>query len=119
MSGYSTGLRVSRAEILREAMEAYDGEPAPIRPPAPSARHISEMDEALAWLGLIPPDRLLLRRIVAARSLVNPLTGRPVCSWRRLGKIFGADHKAVKRWHGDGIGLIVAALARRMRRDAA
>jgi hypothetical protein len=30
--------------------------------------------------------------------------------WRRLGKALGADHKAIQRWHAQGIAMIVAAL---------
>ena len=42
---------------------------------------------------------------------MDPLTERHVHSWRRLGTLLGADHRAVQRWHGDAIGLIAAALA--------
>lgn len=83
----------------------------------PSARAITEMDEAFLWLALIPQDRFVLRRIVAARSLVNPLTGRHVFPWRRLGALLGADHKATQRWHRQGIDLIAAGLVP-MRRAA-
>ena len=31
---------------------------------------------------------------------------------RRLGAALGADHKAVQRWHGQAIDMIVAALSR-------
>ena len=44
----------------------------------------------------------MLRRIVGARSLVHPMTGRHLYSWRRLGTAIGADHKAVQRWHAQG-----------------
>jgi hypothetical protein len=71
------------------------------------------MDEAMGWIPLIPLDRYVLRRIVGARSLVNPTTDRHLFPWRRLGAVLGADHKAVQRWHRQGIGMIVAALGRR------
>lgn len=76
----------------------------------PLARDVTLMDEAMGWLSLIPRDRQVLRRIVAARCLVSPLTERHLFSWRRLGTLLGADHKAVIRWHALGIDLIVAAL---------
>jgi hypothetical protein len=69
------------------------------------------MDEVFGWIGLIPQDRVVLRRIVHARSLVSPLTGRHLYSWRKLGTLLGADHKAVQRWHWDGLGLILDALS--------
>src|SRR3954451_18159727 len=61
-------------------------------------------EEVLAhWLSLIPADRFVLQRIVGARALVAPLTGRHLYSWRRLEHAIGADHRAVQRWHADGI----------------
>ena len=70
------------------------------------------MDEAMGWIGVIPLDRYVLRRIVGARSLVHPVTDRHLFPWRRLGVALGADHKAVQRWHGQAIDMIVAALNR-------
>jgi len=68
------------------------------------------MDEATSWVSLIPLDRYVLRRIVGARSLVHPITQRHLFPWRRLGAALGADHKAVQRWHAQGVDIIVAAL---------
>jgi hypothetical protein len=71
------------------------------------------MDEALAWIQLIGKERsYVLRRIVGARALVHPVSERYLFSWRRLATVVGADHKAVQRWHAQGIDLIVAALNR-------
>ncbi len=111
-SGYTTGLRQSRLDIVRAAAEAYGYDPAPrLRPPMPEAAAITRMDEAFGWLALIPNDRFVLRRIASARALVDPLTDRHLHSWRRLGALLGADHRAVQRWHADAIGLIAAGLA--------
>jgi hypothetical protein len=38
------------------------------------------------------------------------MTGRHLYSWRRLGTAIGADHKAVQRWHAQGIDMIVGIL---------
>ena len=73
-SGWSTRLRGSSLEIVRTAMESYGWTTKRIRPPIPSAERITRMDEALAWIPLIPVDRYVLRRIVGARSLVHPIT---------------------------------------------
>ena len=59
---------------------------------------------------LIPIEKYVLRRIVGARSLVSPMTGRYLYSWRRLGTAIGADHKAVQRWYVQGLAMIVARL---------
>lgn len=109
-TGWSTRLRGSSLEIVRTAVESYGWTANRIRPAVPSAAHISRMDEAMAWVALIPVDRYVLRRIVGARSLVHPITERHLFPWRRLATAIGADHKAVQRWHAQGIDLIVAQL---------
>jgi Domain of unknown function (DUF6362) len=109
-TGWSTKLRTSNLEVVRAAMDSYGWGEKSVRRPVPSASTISRMDEAMGWLQLIPVDRYVLRHIVGARSLVNPLTDRHLFPWRRLGAALGADHKAVQRWHAEGIALIVAAL---------
>ena len=111
-SGYSTGFRMNVAALVRHMIGAGEGEPAPARlhPPIPSAAVITRMDEALGWIPLIPRDRSVLRRIVGARALVNPMTDRHLYPWRRLGTMLGADHKAVQRWHAQAVDMIVAAL---------
>ncbi|MGC8468938.1 MAG: DUF6362 family protein [Acetobacteraceae bacterium] len=109
-SGYSTRLSQTRLLSVRSALESYGWQTARLAPPVPSAQRISRMDEALGWIGLIPQARYVLRRIVGARALVSPLTERHLYTWRRLGGLLGADHKAVQRWHAEGIDRIVAAL---------
>jgi len=111
-TGWSTRLRTSSLEIVRTAIESYGWTTSRIRPPVPSPERITRMDEAMAWISLIPTDRYVLRRIVGARSLVHPITERHLYPWRRLACALGADHKAVQRWHRQGIELIVDALNR-------
>jgi hypothetical protein len=109
-TGWSTRVRSSSIEIIRTALEAYGWDAARIRPAVPSAEKIDRMDEAMAWIAFIQDSRYVLRRVVGARSLVHPVTDRHLYSWRRLGAALGADHKAVQRWHAQGIAMIVAAL---------
>jgi hypothetical protein len=111
-TGWTTKLRTSNIEIVRTALENYGWTEQRIRPPVPSAGKITRMDEAMGWIGVIPLDRYVLRRIVGARSLVHPVTDRRLFPWRRLAAALGADHKAVQRWHAQGIDMIVAALNR-------
>ncbi len=112
-SGHSTALKQTRHQFVAEAIEAFsavaDNRP---RPPVPPAIRITRMDQALAWIPLIPADKLVLRRIVGCRCLVSPLTGRHLFTWRRLARLLGADHKAIQRWHATGIDTIVATLNR-------
>jgi hypothetical protein len=117
-TGWSTRLRGSSLEIVRAAIESYGWTTNRIRPPVPSAAQITRMDEAMLWIPLIPIDRYVLRRIVGARSLVHPITERHLFPWRRLATALGADHKAVQRWHAQGIDLIVSTLNQRSRTGA-
>jgi hypothetical protein len=71
------------------------------------------MDEAMGWISLIPVERYVLRRIVGARSLVHPITGRYLFPWRRIAAAIGADHKAVQRWHAQGVEIVVERLNKR------
>lgn len=109
-SGYSPRLRLSKLDVVEAAVEAYGWTTGRVRPAAPCSAQIGRMDEAMGWISLIPPDRFVLRRIVGARSLVSPVTERHLYSWRRLASVLGADHKAVQRWHGQGVDMMVAAL---------
>jgi hypothetical protein len=109
--GYSTQLRQMNFDIVHTALEAYGWQAAAARPPVPSAAAISAMDEAFAWLSLIPEQKYLLRRILGARALVHPLTERHLFPWRRLAGLLGADHKSVQRWHAQGVALLVDRLS--------
>lgn len=111
-TGPSTRLVQGGLEWVRDAAESYGAARAKLRPAIPSAAQISRMDQAFRWISRIPEDRYVLRRIVGARSLVHPMTGRYLYSWRRLGTAVGADHKAVQRWHAQGVDLIVVLLNR-------
>jgi hypothetical protein len=121
-TGFSTRLRSSKLDVMASAAESFGQASAGrVRPPVPSASRITRMDEALGWIILIPQERYVIRRIVGARSLVSPITERHLYSWRRLGQTVGADHKAVQRWHAQGIDMLVAAIGamKRLERRAA
>jgi hypothetical protein len=109
--GPSTRLVQSGLEWVRDASDCARPASPRIWPSIPDAATIDRMDQALAWIPLIPVDRYVLRRVVGARSLINPMTDRYLYTWRRLALAVGADHKAVQRWHAQGIDLIVAQLS--------
>ncbi|MDA8048876.1 MAG: DUF6362 family protein [Rhodospirillales bacterium] len=103
-------MRTSKWPLVRAAIDAYGWSGARLRPAIPAAAAISRMDEALGWIGLISHESYVLRRIVGARALVSPLTGRHLFTWRRLGTLLGADARAVRRWHAKGIAAILECL---------
>lgn len=111
-TGPNTQLRTTRHDVVQSAVEAYGWArvDARLRPATPGADQITRMDEALDWIPRIPVDRYVLRRIVGARALVSPITERHLFPWRRLGALLGADHKAIQRWHAQGIDIIVTGL---------
>lgn len=111
-TGPSTRLVQSGLEWIRDAADQGAHNRAKLRPAIPDAATITRMDQALAWIPLIPVEKYVLRRVVGARSLVNPMTGRHLYSWRRIALAVGADHKAMQRWHAQGIDMIVSQLAR-------
>lgn len=110
-TGPSTRMRVSVLEVVRSAIEGDSPADARVRPAYPDSAQVTRMDEALGWISLIPKDRYVLRRIVGARALIDPTTDRHLYPWRKVAKALGADHKAVQRWHAQGIALIVASLS--------
>lgn len=111
-TGHSTRLRMGTLRPLPDAEDALHAASGPVRAPVPSAANVDRMDQAFVWVSLIPEAKFVLRRVVHARALVNPLTGKHLFAWRRLAATVGADHKAVQRWHAQGIDIIVAALNR-------
>lgn len=100
------GLRLMSVE-LRMVAEAGRGSGGRVRPTI-GAGDVSAMDEALGWLGLIGNGTV--RRIVAARLLLNPVTERHRFSFRAIGRLIGADHHAVAQWWRAGIATIAASL---------
>lgn len=96
--------------VMADAKAFADGAQGRVHPLTPSTEAVTRMDEALGWIPLIHQDRYVLRRIVGARSLVSPQTGQHLYAWRHLGTLLGAEPKAVKRWHTEGIALIVSSV---------
>ena len=109
-TGYSTRLRVGTLHPMPSTEDMLHALPNRPRAPVPSAACVDRMDQALAWVSLIPEGQLVLRRVVHARALVSPLTGKHLFAWRRLAGEVNTDHKAVQRWHAQGVSIIVAAL---------
>ena len=105
------GFRSGMPDYVREVDEGYrlDDEPAV---DTPSRRALDDMFHVITWVSLIPADRIVFRRIVAARMLCKPHLDKPMLSWRAIAAKVGASHEAVRVWHGQAIGMIVDELNR-------
>jgi hypothetical protein len=97
-------------DVLQEAVTAYGYTDEIMRPAIPDAAAITAMDSVFSWLQFIPQQRFLIRRLVAVRCLVHPMSGRHVVTWKRLAGIVRADYRAVQTWHSQGVALIVERL---------
>ncbi|PPQ30578.1 DUF6362 family protein [Rhodopila globiformis] len=106
------GYRTAWPEIVR-AVEAWFSAVAdgPQRPPAPSPRKISEMDEVyFTWLPLVSPGAVQTRQLLWLRSLVNPVNDKHLWPWRRLQDRLGLNRETLARYHSNGIDRIVTKL---------
>ncbi len=66
------------------------------------------MDEAYRWVSWLPADRVTWRRLVLLRSLIHPVSGRYLWSWRKLEGLFGVTYHTAQSWHAQAIDWIVA-----------
>ena len=107
---WTVQVQSSGLSMIRTVLNAYNWQPPETGVRVPREEEIDSADEAMAWISLIPLDRYVLRKIVAMRSLVHPLSGDHLFPWKRLAVTLGADQKAVQRWHTQGIDIIVKAL---------
>lgn len=122
-AGYGSGMPTP----VQDVNEAYGWTEEDMPLPVPSARSISAMDQARGWIALIPLDPprrgsgllasphggAILRRVVEARSFVNPRSGRNTFSYARLAKLLRCSKAAVAGWHAAGLAIILRELHRR------
>jgi hypothetical protein len=78
--------------------------------PQPSAARIDAMDEALTWLPLVA--NVPKRRIVAARLLTHPVSGKPIHSFGAIADATGLHRATAQRWWEDGVEEIATTLTR-------
>ncbi len=94
--------------VVHTAMEAYGWNAARVRAAAPDGAAIDRMDEALGWIALV--QSVAARRVVQARSIVCPVRCVHLYSWRQVGRLIGADYRAVQRWHRTAVDEIKLGL---------
>lgn len=100
--------RAAWPEIVRAAQDVYASER--LRPPVPSARAITDMDEAFTWIALLGPQAIETKRVVWLRLLVSPINGKHLWSWRRLQEALGLHRETLTIRHGRGVDRITTRL---------
>ena len=108
-AGYGSGWPAIMQEALEEVAEAKGFSAAIYRAPAPTGEMIERMDEVDGWINAHVPD-VLERRIIRARSFVNPRTGEPVLSWRKLAKALDRNDSGLKYTYDAAIKRLVIKL---------
>jgi hypothetical protein len=107
----TTKLAQGRQEILREVIEGYGWHELHNRRSTPGSQAISDMDEIATWLRFIPQTPV--RKIVALRCTVHPVSGRPI-SFDKIGKRLvptdPIDGKSIQRWYIQGLEAIAKKL---------
>jgi hypothetical protein len=70
---------------------------------------LQEMRQTFRWIDHIDRDCTMIRRCVVGRAMVDG-RGVHLNSWCRLGRLLRADVRAVRRWHAEGLLVIVSSL---------
>jgi hypothetical protein len=131
-SAMPQGFRSNLPAPILDACEAYGWDKAAAPRWRPNGRQIARMDEALGWVSLIPAAPVsadpasrnggaTLRRLVQMRLMVRPGSWyqtpnapKYIFSWRTVAATMGADPRSVKTWHGMALGVICAAIEKKM-----
>ncbi len=74
------------------------------RPSPPNGNEIDTLDKIFALVVLIPD--IHTRRIIQARSLINPITHRHVYHWLEIGELLNLNRKTLRRKYDSGLNLI-------------
>jgi hypothetical protein len=77
-----------------------------LRIPSPSAPDISLMDEIFSLVLLT--EVVLQRRVINARAMIHPLSGRPLYPWTKIAILVNSNYRTVKLIHKKGLETISA-----------
>ncbi len=80
--------------------------------PSPTRQAISEMEEALSWLDLLPDPPSDVRTAVQMRCLTSPYTGAIHMTWIAIGELLDCSHTHARTLCLEGISIITEALGR-------
>jgi len=93
--------RIAWPDFPQETATAYGYGKPTLRLTRPAKDEIPVMDEILAFPNLV--SNVTQRRIVQCRSLVLPINGRYLYSWRRIARLLSINHQTAISWHGKGL----------------
>lgn len=102
------GYKVAWPIYAPDSKVAYGYSGERLRPPKLSSRDIRLMDEILLFPEFI--SEVQTKRIVGARSLVTPVSGRYLYSWSKIAFMLHLDRDTVKRRHSRGLAEIIGRL---------
>ena len=104
-----SGLKGYWPDLVRDSFIDMPSD-SELRAGIPDAKAVSQMDEALEWVLLIPAHLPKVRRVVHLRLLVDPVTERHRINWTKVAKILHCSPNSAKSWHEKGLALIVRGL---------
>jgi hypothetical protein len=105
-SGYRSYWPDFKAEGFNHGY-GYTGER--LRPQAPNSEQIDLMDQILTLPNLV--SDITARRIISARMVITPVSGRYIYTWTRLAQILHTDRRIVRRKFDDGLTTLAANLS--------
>jgi hypothetical protein len=108
VKGFSTQMAQASLDVVRDFLDEVAPGSFTRQNPTPSSRDIMLMDEAFAWLRLLPNETH--RRLVSLRSQYSPQRDRHVFSWRQCADKLGISHPTAKLWHQQALGKLQVAL---------
>lgn len=104
------GPHTSWPAYKQEATTAYGYTQSSFRQPPPGAEEIALMDKILVLPSLVTD--IDLRRLLNARALVKPFSGKHLYGWTKLGKMLHADPRLLARHHEKALAILVRLLSR-------
>jgi hypothetical protein len=95
---------------MAETIEDHGWDPIVNRLPAPPPDQIDRMDEADRWVSeLVEKERD--RRILRARSLVNPRNGAPIISFKKIAVMLHMSDFGVQKAHERALSRLAEKLS--------
>jgi hypothetical protein len=76
-----------------------------LRPAIPNGYEIDLLDKISNLILLV--DKPIIRQILQARSLLNPISHRHIYHWMQIAELVNMDRRTIRRWHEIGLKQII------------